>query len=255
MAKRFIDNSILPKGFRKLDPRLKLTWYYLWLNCDESGVYDIDEDLFEFENGFSLDLSALKELFKGIVDVNEGKILIKDFIFINQCDFSKLKPDYNPHKPVFRAISKNKLKLEPSLNQASFKLVVEVVEEEKVEVVEEVILKKSEKTFTQEVDNCYEQVLPLFPESLRPRTDSIVFSWKDCIEKLNRIDKIPFNYIVHLTKEAREDSFWKGVFLSLPKLRSKNKDKIKYIQVFHEQFKPKQDQQADRIIKNMQGWD
>ncbi len=114
-------------------------------------------------------------------------------------------------------------------------------------------LKNPEKTFSQDVENCYNQVLPLFPESLRPRTPKMVESWKDCIEKLNRIDNIPFDYIVYITKAAREDSFWKTTFLSLPKLRSKNKDKLKYIQVFHEKFKP--DDKGGRIKQNIKGWE
>lgn len=147
MAKIFIDNSILPKSFRKLELSLKVSWYYIWTNCDSSGVYEIDEDLFEFENGFELDLDNFLEKLKGLVEYNNGKILLKDFILINQCEISKLNPEYNPHKPVFRAINKNKLKLNPSLNQASFKLVVEVEEEVIVEVEEEVgvKIKKEEK--------------------------------------------------------------------------------------------------------------
>lgn len=116
-------------------------------------------------------------------------------------------------------------------------------------------LKKSEKTFKKEVIDCYSKVLPLFPESLRPRTKAMEESWMDCIEKLNRIDKVPFDYIIFLTQQAREDDFWSKTFLSLPKLRSKNKDKIRYIQVFHEKFKPKQNsQQNERIKKNLEGW-
>ena len=44
-----------------------------------------------------------------------------------------LKEDYNLHKPVFRWISKKNMKLDPSLNQAWFKLVDEDEEEGKDE--------------------------------------------------------------------------------------------------------------------------
>lgn len=147
MAKIFIDNSILPKSFRKLELSLKVAWYYIWNNCDASGVYEIDEDLFEFENGFELDLKLFLKELNDLVEYSNGKILLKDFIFINQCEISKLNPEYNPHKPVFRAIAKNNLKLETSLNQASFKLVVEVEVEEEVKVEVEVKTKKEEKKF------------------------------------------------------------------------------------------------------------
>tara|TARA_B100001146_G_C16160039_1_gene425225 strand:+ start:294 stop:1016 length:723 start_codon:yes stop_codon:yes gene_type:complete len=129
MSKRFIDNSILPKSFRKLNPSLKLAWYYIWNNCDPAGVWEIDEDLFEFENGFDLDLENLEKNLGDLLEISHEKelILIKDFIAINQCDLQKLNSDYNPHKPVFRALLKNDVKLNPSLNQASLKLVVGVV--------------------------------------------------------------------------------------------------------------------------------
>tara|TARA_A100000171_G_scaffold49827_1_gene59755 strand:- start:856 stop:1602 length:747 start_codon:yes stop_codon:yes gene_type:complete len=131
-AKRFIDNSILPKAFRKLKPSLKLHWYYIWNHCDKSGVWEIDEDLFEFENGIEFMLEDFLSAFENLIEKNGEKILVKDFIRVNYGD--EIKDNYNPHKPVLRAISKNKLKLSSSLNQASFKLVDEeedVYEEEK----------------------------------------------------------------------------------------------------------------------------
>lgn len=120
MSKRFIDNTILPKSFRKLDPSLKLTWFYVWTNCDKSGVYEIDEDLFEFENGIELNIKKFQENFDSLIEISGEKILLKDFIRID-CGF--IRENYNPHKPVLRAIAKNKLTINSSLNQASFKLV------------------------------------------------------------------------------------------------------------------------------------
>jgi hypothetical protein len=131
MAKRFIDNEILPKAFRKLEPSLKLTWYYIWTHCDKSGVWEIDEDLFEFDNGFEFDLKTFKENFPTLIKISNEKILLVDFLKIN---YGTLTANYNPHKPVFRDLIKNDLKLEPSLNQAYFKL---VDEEEKEDVYEE----------------------------------------------------------------------------------------------------------------------
>lgn len=127
MTKRFIDISTLPKAWRKLKPSLKLTWYYLWNNCDASGVWEIDEDLFEFENGFELDIEKLQEFLPNEIVISNNLVLINNFIVVN---YNALKEDYNPHKPAFRAILKNNLKLKPSLNQACFKLVDEDEDEE-----------------------------------------------------------------------------------------------------------------------------
>ena len=135
MSKRFIDVSSLPKAWRKLDNELKLAWFYLWNNCDPAGVWEIDEDLFEFQNNFSLDIKALSDALGDLIEYDSEKVLLTNFIAINQCDLKKLNPNYNPHKPVFRSINKHQLKLDSSLNQASLKLVVgvEVVVEEEVE--------------------------------------------------------------------------------------------------------------------------
>ena len=124
MTKRFIDTSTLPKAWRKLAPSLKLTFYYLWNNCDSAGIWEVDEDLFEFENnGETLELDKLKAALPNNIDFQGELVLLKDFVPVNFSeDFSKLKPEYNPHKPLFRAINKNNLKLDLSLNQVCFKL-------------------------------------------------------------------------------------------------------------------------------------
>lgn len=120
MAKIFIDIDILPKAYRKLELSLKQAWFYIWTHCDKSGVWEIDKDLFEFENGFEFELQNFSEAYGELIEVAEDKILMKDFIKIN---YGTLTDNYNPHKPVFRDMAKNNIKLHPSLNQACFKLV------------------------------------------------------------------------------------------------------------------------------------
>lgn len=95
------------------------------------------------------------------------------------------------------------------------------------------------KNYSEEVENCFKEVLEHFPETLHPKTNQIRQKWLETIEKLHRIDKIPFYYIVEITKLARSDDFWSKNFLSITKLRKKNREQIPYIQVFHERFKPK----------------
>lgn len=59
--------------------------------------------------------------------------------------------------------------------------------------------------------------------------------WLDCYDKLIRIDKYSEDRILEIVKEFRSDrNWWKdnGNFESLLKLRQKNKDKIKYIDLF-----------------------
>lgn len=96
---------------------------------------------------------------------------------------------------------------------------------------------KKEEDFSFEVRNCYLQCYSLFDADLRPQNNKDTIAWHDTIEKLNRLDKIEFNDIVLITQAARNDVFWKKNFLSLVKLRRKDKDKIPYWKVFKEKFK------------------
>lgn len=93
---------------------------------------------------------------------------------------------------------------------------------------------KKQKVYSKEVNDCFNNCLNYFPEHLQPKNKN---SWLDTIEKLNRIDNIPFKIIEEIVKKTREDNFWSKNFLSLNKLRDKNKDGIKYIIVFNEQIK------------------
>ena len=95
---------------------------------------------------------------------------------------------------------------------------------------------KPKKVFSQDVFDCYYSILPHFDESTKPKENQ-VDSWLDTIEKLNRIDGYDFNDIIHLVSKTREDTFWQSNFLSINKLRQKNKDGITYWNVFYNKFK------------------
>lgn len=120
--KRFIAQVIPEKEWRKLGCSLRQAWNYMWMNCDAAGVYCIDPDKYEFDNGGDVfPLEKIKEKIAAYLEFFEDKILIKSFIEINFGN--KLNPEYNPHKPLFKAILENGLKLNSSLNQAYFKLI------------------------------------------------------------------------------------------------------------------------------------
>ena len=95
---------------------------------------------------------------------------------------------------------------------------------------------KDIKVYSNEVNVCFQNCLTHFPERLHPKTDSKKTSWKDVIDKLNRIDKIPFEQIEKVVQAMRNDSFWSKKFLALPKLRTTNGDGIKYFEYFQEQM-------------------
>ena len=108
---------------------------------------------------------------------------------------------------------------------------------------------KPQKVFTPEVVNCFLDCLAFFPNHLHPKDSDT--SWKDCIEKLNRIDGIPFEKIVQIVKAAREDDFWSKNFLSLPKLRKKDKNGVPYVVVFNERFRSQQHSKIHKLKQTM----
>lgn len=91
-----------------------------------------------------------------------------------------------------------------------------------------------EQVYTKDVHNCFKRCLTYFPNHLQPKKET---EWLEVIDKLNRIDNIPYDAIEKITQGARKDDFWAKNFLSLTKLRKKNKDGIMYIVVFNEHLK------------------
>ena len=106
---------------------------------------------------------------------------------------------------------------------------VEVIEKEKEKVIEEIVYKKN-------VHTCLFNCLKFFPEHLHPK-ESQVGNWLDTIDKLNRIENLPFDIIEGIVKKTREDDFWSKNFLAIPKLRKKDKNGVMYILVFKESVK------------------
>lgn len=76
----------------------------------------------------------------------------------------------------------------------------------------------------------------LFPENLRPKTKAQKNKWLETLDKLERIDQKDLREVYNICKIARADEFWKNNFLSILKLRNKNKDGVKYIDVFQQRF-------------------
>jgi len=97
-------------------------------------------------------------------------------------------------------------------------------------------LPKKVKTFSEDVYNCYDNCLFFFNENLHPNDEKKKYNWLNTIEQLNRIDKIPFELIVEITKKAKADDFWSSNFSSITKLRKKNNDDVMYIIFFYNKF-------------------
>jgi hypothetical protein len=72
----------------------------------------------------------------------------------------------------------------------------------------------------------------VFPERSIPKTKKDIHDWMKCIHDLVNIDGYTLQDVNRAIIYAREDQFWKNNFLSLLKLRRKDKDKIRYIDKF-----------------------
>ena len=91
--------------------------------------------------------------------------------------------------------------------------------------------------YAQDVIDCVKNCLEHFDGHLHPKTPKQKLQWCEVVEKLNRIDGIPYQQIEAITEWARNDEFWASNFLALPKLRKKNKDGLLWILVFSEKLK------------------
>lgn len=107
-------------------------------------------------------------------------------------------------------------------------------EQEQEEVKEKPNVEK--KLFSPEVINTTRRLTSFFDDSLKPDTPKKENLWLDTVDKLNRIDKLPFELIEKITEAARNDDFWSSNFLSVTKLRKKNKDGVPYFKQFYFKF-------------------
>lgn len=101
--------------------------------------------------------------------------------------------------------------------------------------------------YSDEIIKVYEWIInsktkngdPIFPGKFIPGSKSQKDRWLACINDLIRMDKYSAAELMEIIRFAREDPFWSKNFLSILKLRKKDKEGVKYIDRFSEQFKTK----------------
>lgn len=93
--------------------------------------------------------------------------------------------------------------------------------------------KKTKKEFDPQVSSLTRKLSEHFPEAIVSKlTSSQKLKWIDTVDKLLRLDKFTAAEIEQAVKNGRKDRFWETNFLSINKLRNKNRDGLMYIQVF-----------------------
>lgn len=221
----------------ELTDKQKLFYLYLLTNerTTQLGVYEITKKQIAYDLGYTIDQVSklIIEIEKtGRIKFNSqtSEIGIKNWNRYNLNTSSKVVTLVNKEKE--RIKDKSLIDFIYSIDTVSILYPQEEEEKEQEEELEQ------ETKFSQEVFQTFDEVLNYFPLHLQPDSKKKKDSWLETIEKLNRIDKIPFEKIIEITKKTREDPFWSTNFLSLTKLRQKNPDGIPYIVVFNEKIKP-----------------
>lgn len=82
----------------------------------------------------------------------------------------------------------------------------------------------------------YPHFLQLFPTKYQPKSEPQKAKWIDCLEKLEKIEKVDFHKLWLVVKFIREHEFWGVHFLSLLKLRNKDKNGIMYLYKYYETY-------------------
>ena len=103
--------------------------------------------------------------------------------------------------------------------------------------------------FSNEIINFAKKIFLMFPKSIIENlSEKEKYNWLKEIEKLNRLDDLSFEKIENIVKYGRQNDFWQAQFLSLLKLRKKNKDGIKFWLIFQEQIEKTKKLQSKKQV-------
>lgn len=107
MAKRFIDTDLFKKRFiRGLPAAYKLLWVYLFCECDNAGIWEVDLEVAGLYCGQNYTLAEFEKEFNGRIHFfnNGSKAFLPEFIEFQYGD--GLNPTNNAHKSVIQKLEK-----------------------------------------------------------------------------------------------------------------------------------------------------
>ena len=107
-----------------------------------------------------------------------------------------------------------------------------------------------ESNIPQSVKTALQHFVVLFPEKYQPKTNAQKLKWANCLERIERIDGYDLRKVYEMVKKMREDQFWSGNFLSILKLRNKDKNGILWVDRFMDMQKSGKPQ-AYKMIPNL----
>ena len=91
----------------------------------------------------------------------------------------------------------------------------------------------------------------LFDKRFHPKTKAQKKKWETILDQIQRIEQYDLREVYKICKHIREKEFWKSQFLSLPKLRTQDKNGDKWIDRFYAIYKSDHKPQAYNKIKDL----
>jgi len=85
--------------------------------------------------------------------------------------------------------------------------------------------------------NAYPHFKELFATKYQPKNKTQELNWIECIDKCVRIDGYDLKELYLVVKYMRDDEFWSKRFMTLLKLRNQDKNGIKYVDRFFDDYK------------------
>ena len=244
MAKRMVDTDIWKKQwFRELSLEMKNVWFYLILNCDHAGIYEVDAGLISFMIGKEVTEDAILDSFNGqIVKINDGsKWFLKKFI---KHQYGELSEKNNVHRSVAKILESYGIDFEtlPRPYQGATQTLLNPYpdpkqtlprpcpeakdkEQDKDKDKEQVKDKVKDKEVIELVEEYYKYMFVLKEEYFKgKKINDYVDTGVDIIDKLVRIDKFELSTIKKVLAWASKDEFWNSQLFTLGGLRTKSKN-------------------------------
>jgi hypothetical protein len=173
-------------------------------------------------------LSGLNELyFNGVIQCNENELWQKRMIRDNE--ISNLRAEAGSKGGKNSQFAKAKYKANEI---AKGKGKSKAKHEYENEYENPVLINKDINLYIELINTKF---VNFFLEEFRPKNETQLNEWANCLRKLIEIDKYSENEIGEIIFWARQDDFWSNNFLTIHKLRKKNNEGIKYIEIFKHQ--------------------
>lgn len=121
--------------------------------------------------------------------------------------------------------------------QKSEKQKAEIVPQSNINNIYNNINKSNTNVQNENIKNAYPHFVQLFPEKYHPKNKTQIVNWMECIDKCVRIDGYDLKELYLVVKYMRDDEFWSKRFMTLLKLRNQDKNGIKYVDRFFDDYK------------------